>query len=257
MNRSRLTGLAVFAAALVAVAVEPVAAQSAADSTSEELIGNLNSQLLYVAVPVTVLVEAILVYTVWRYRNNENPLPTRENRRLEISWTVVTALILLFVGVVSYQVMASPYVTANAPDAGNEVAEDGEPLEVQVVAQKYYWTFEYPGQNVTTRDTMVLPVDRTVRLNVSSRDWLHAVHIPELGVKQDAFPGQSNYEVTEVHSTGEYQLYCAEYCGVGHSGMLATVDVRSQDGFQSWVAENSGEAAEAETGNGTGEAETS
>lgn len=245
--RQRVAGLAVVLAGLFAVAVEPAAAQSTADSATEELIWNLNNQLLYIAIPLTVLVEVILVYTVWRFRNNESPLPTRENRRLEISWTVATAVILLFVGVISYQVLASPYVTATSADAGTDItAENEEVLEVQVVAQKYFWTFKYPDSGVTNQGTMVLPTDRTVRFNVTSKDWLHAMHVPGLGLKKDAFPGQSNYLVTEVHETGKYQLYCTEYCGVGHSGMLATVDVRTESEFQAWLDQND-ESATGET----------
>jgi len=245
MNTKRALPLLAGFVGLAAVAVDPVAAQSTADSTTEELIWDLNNQLLYVAVPLTVLVEGILVYTVWKYRTNESPLPTRENRRLEITWTVATAIILLFVGVASYQVLAEPYVTATSPDAGEDLADEEEVLEVRVVAEKYRWTFEYPEQGVTTSDTMVIPTDRPVRFNVTSKDWLHAMHVPGLGLKKDAFPGQSNYKLTKVHETGEYQLYCAEYCGVGHSQMLATVDVRTQSGFQNWLDEQ-------QSGNETG-----
>ena len=255
MNRKRAASLALFAAGLVAVAVEPVAAQSTADSTTERLIWDLNDQLLYIAVPITVLVEGILFYTVWKFRNNESPLPTKENRRLEITWTVATAIILLFVGVASYLTLSSAYVTATGPDAGEEVVEQPEDvLEVQVYAQKYYWSFEYPEQNVTNGDTLVIPEDRPVRLNVTSKDWLHAFHVPGLGLKQDAFPGQSNFLFTNVTSTGEYQLYCAEYCGVGHSNMFGTVDVRTQEGFQEWLAGKEAAGTGSATGNGTANA---
>lgn len=238
MKGTRVASLAVLLVGLAAVAVDPAAAQSTADSATEELIWNLNDQLLYIAVPLTLLVEGILFYTVWKFRNNESPLPTKENRRLEITWTVATAIILLFVGVASYQVLAEPYVTATSPDAGEELTTDQEVLEVQVTAQKYRWTFEYPDAGVSNSDTMVIPTDRPIRLNVTSTDWLHAFHVPGLGLKKDAFPGQSNYLLTEVSTTGEYQLYCAEYCGVGHSQMLGTVDVRTQSEFQQWLAEN-------------------
>jgi len=239
MKGKRVASLALFAAGLVAVAIEPAAAQSTADSTTEELIWDLNNQLLYIAVPITVLVEAILFYTVWKFSKNESPLPTQENRRLEITWTVATAIILLFVGVASYQVLAEPFVTATGPETAEEVTtDDEEALRVQVTAQKYVWQFEYPEHGVTNGGTMVIPKDRPVVLNITSTDWIHALHVPGLGLKQDAMPGQSNYVVTEATDTGEYQLYCAEYCGVGHSEMLGTVEVRSQDGFQNWLDEN-------------------
>ena len=240
MKGKRVALLTLFAAALAAVAIEPAAAQSA-DTTTERLIWDLNNQLLYIAVPITVLVEAILFYTVWKYRNNESPLPTKENRRLEITWTVATAVILLFVGVASYQVLAEPYVTATSADSGvDTVAEDEEVMEVQVTAQKYNWQFYYPEQDITNANTLVIPEEQPVRLNITSKDWLHAFHVPSMGLKSDAFPGQSNYILTRATETGEHQLYCAEYCGAGHSQMLGTVEVRSQNGFQTWLNENSG-----------------
>jgi cytochrome c oxidase subunit 2 len=253
MKGKRVALLTLFAAALAAVAIEPAAAQSA-DTTTERLIWNLNNQLMYIAVPITVLVEAILFYTVWKFKNNESPLPTKENRRLEITWTVATAIILLFVGVASYQVLADPFVTAT-PDTDLDTVTDGqeEALEVQVTAQKYNWQFHYPESDVTNANTLVLPSDRPVRLNITSTDWLHAFHVPSMGLKQDAFPGQSNYLITEATDTGEHQLYCAEYCGVGHSQMLGTVEVRSQENFDSWLAENgaAGDSGNATAGNAT------
>jgi cytochrome c oxidase subunit 2 len=256
MNYRRVGLLAILAVVLAGLAVQPVAAQSTDDSTTEEEIWDLNSQLLYVAVPITVLVEGILVYTVWKFRKSESPLPTRENRRLEITWTIATAIILLFVGVASYQVVANPYVTAETAGGVQEVEDGGEPVEVQVIAQKYSWTFEYPNQNVTTTGTMVIPENRNVQLNITSTDWLHAFHVPGLGLKQDAFPGQSNYIITKAQNTGTYQLYCAEYCGVGHSDMLGKVDVRTQDDYQSWLDSQRQPASSGNTNSTSGNSTT-
>jgi cytochrome c oxidase subunit 2 len=247
MKRTRLGLTALFGAVLLAALTDPALAQSTADSTTEELIWGLNSWLLYLAVPIAVLVEGILIYTIWKYRKQEEPQPTRENRRLEIVWTVATAIVLLAVGIGSYTVMASPYITGT--EAGDlDAAED--PIEVKVVGQRYSWTFEYPNETVekvtgsstqvTSSGTLVLPTDRAVQLNVTATDWLHSFHVPELALKQDAFPGQWQSILTKVHSTGKYQLYCAEYCGSGHSQMLGTVDVRSEQAFEDWLAEQAG-----------------
>ncbi|PSQ48968.1 cytochrome c oxidase subunit II, partial [Halobacteriales archaeon SW_12_67_38] len=83
------------------IAVEPAAAQS----INRALIRNLNRQLLYVAAPLAILVETILFYAVWRYRDNNDPTPTKENRSLEITWTLATAIVLLFVGFASFNVL--------------------------------------------------------------------------------------------------------------------------------------------------------
>jgi len=215
-------GLALFA--------DPVLAQGY-DSTTEALIRSLNTQLLYMAIPITVLVEGILIYTVWKYRNNDDPKPTKENRRLEISWTIATALVLLVVGYASYGVMANDYV------AGTEDSfepESGD-VEVEVVGEKYLWTYNYEGENVTTTGTMVVPNDTDLYLRITSSDWIHAFHVPELGLKQDAMPGTHNTLKTKVTTEGTYQLYCAEYCGVGHSQMLGEVEVVSQQEYEEWL----------------------
>ncbi|MBX0321530.1 cytochrome c oxidase subunit II [Halomicroarcula sp. F13] len=240
MTRRRAGLVALFGAAFLALAAEPVAAQPSASTTVRQ-IWDLNMNLLYVAIPITVLVEGILIYTVWRFRNQDEPLPTMENRRLEITWTIATAIILLFVGVASYQVMASPYVTAEAGDQAALQQENPERIEVQ--AYRYGWSFYYNGSSfgqpaeATSTGTLRLPADREVVLRITSRDWLHAFHVPSLGLKADAFPGQYNRLRTVPTEPGTYQLYCAEYCGSGHSKMLGTVQVMPQDEYDQWVAD--------------------
>jgi cytochrome c oxidase subunit 2 len=232
---------------LLVIATRPALAQSTSSSTTEGLIWGLNYELLAVAIPITILVEGILLYTVWRFRasRQEEASPTQENRRLEITWTVGTAIILLFVGVGGFQVLAQPHVSNSA------AADPGaDAVEVDVIAQTYVWNFEYPDSGATSTNTLVLPVNETVRLNVTSTDWLHSFHVPDLGLKQDAFPGQSNVITTRVTETGTYQLYCAEYCGSGHSKMLGTVEVVPQDEYEQWVAENSPETT-ADSANAT------
>ncbi|USZ68742.1 cytochrome c oxidase subunit II [Halorussus salilacus] len=215
----------------LALFADPVLAQGY-DSTTEELIRSLNNQLLYMAIPITVLVEGILIYTVWKYRNNDEPKPTKENRRLEISWTIATAIVLLVVGYASYGVMANEYVSTSQTefDTQNE-----DVVDVEVVGVKYLWEFNYEGENVSNQGTLVIPNDTDVRLHVTSEDWIHALHVPEMGLKQDAMPGQTNTIVTHPTDEDNYTLYCAEYCGVGHSEMLGEVEVVSQEEYDEWL----------------------
>jgi cytochrome c oxidase subunit 2 len=249
MELRRVGPAALVGAVGLAALVDPVAAQAAADTTTEALINDLNSLLLYLAIPIAVLVEGILIYTVWKYRKNDEAKPTKENRRLEIGWTIATAIILVAVGIGAYTVMANPYVSAQSDQA---LDEQQEPIEIKVVAQKYFWSFEYPNETVreitgnesatsfSNSNTLVMPTDRPVELNITSRDWLHAFHVPDMGLKQDAFPGQWNTLLTKANNEGEFQLYCAEYCGAGHSNMLGAVDVRSQEDFEEWVGNQTG-----------------
>ncbi|WP_255150333.1 cytochrome c oxidase subunit II [Halorarius halobius] len=259
MIRKRTGALVAGLVALLALAVEPAAAQA---SLNEDLIQGLNSKLLYVAIPITILVEVILIYTVVRFKDNDDPQPTKENRRLEITWTVATAIILLFVGFAAYQLLGvtaiggvtaasnpnavQPATTHDFPGAvGPPQGQDDEVVEVEVVAQKYFWTFNYPeatvngneSRYVSTQGTMVIPKNTTVYMHVTSTDWLHAVHVPKLALKQDAFPEKYNTISTVAYEEGTYQLYCAEYCGVGHSAMLGKIEVVSQQEYQDWLDE--------------------
>jgi cytochrome c oxidase subunit II len=250
MNRKRIGLCAALAVALLLAATEPVLAQS---SVNEGLISGLNEKLLWVAVPITVLVEGILIYTVWKYRNNDNPTPTRENRRLEITWTVATAVILLFVGLGSFLVMGSPYVAPSddgvqaqqqiqpavtQPDVSGAIAPtEPDAAQVEIRAYQWGWTFNYPDDNVTSSGTLVVPANTEVYLHVISDDVLHAVHVPALGLKQDTIPGQYDTIQTNISQTGSFQLYCAEYCGSGHSRMLANMTVLPQNEYQSWLQE--------------------
>lgn len=239
MSFKRTAFATLLGAVALALFADPVLAQGY-DSTTEALIQSLNTQLLYMAIPITVLVEGILIYTVWKYRKNDDPKPTKENRRLEISWTIATALVLLVVGYASYGVMANDYVTTTE----EQIEPNDNAVEVEVVAKKYLWEFNYEGENVSTQGTMVIPEGQDVYLNITSTDWLHAFHVPELGLKQDAIPGQHNVIKTKVTGTGTYQLYCAEYCGVGHSKMLGEIEVVSQQEYQDWLDEQQGNSSE-------------
>src|SRR6056297_2802463 len=143
MNAKRFALASLLSAALLALFADPVAAQS----TSADLINELNDKLLYIALPITLLVEIILVYAVIRFKNNDEPKPTKENRRLEITWTVATAFILLFVGVASYGVMADPAVTFGA--GGEEVAPNESDVLVQAEAFQWGWTMTYPEHDIS------------------------------------------------------------------------------------------------------------
>ncbi|GAB3317985.1 cytochrome c oxidase subunit II [Haloplanus salinarum] len=241
MKRSRLLLVSLLSAVALALAADPVAAQS---SVSAELINNLNNKLLLIAVPITLLVEGILIYTVYRFKNADEASPTEENRRLEITWTVATAIILLFVGVASYGVLANENVTFEGGE--DEVAPDEGDVLVNMEGFQWGWRASYPQEDVSlasTAPTIVVPVGQDIYFNVTSSDVLHAFHVPEMGLKQDAMPGQSNVIKTRTLETGTYQGYCAEFCGVAHSQMYFEIKVVSQDEYQQFLEEQQGDSA--------------
>lgn len=231
------------ATALVALLflVDPVAA---GPTTTADFINELRYKLLIIAIPVTIATEAALYYAVKRYRGNDEATPTRENRKLEVTWTVATAVILVFVGAASYGVMAQPSVMYQSdqpePEAGDVV--------VEAEAYQWGWNFYYPQhENVSSDRQIVLPVDSTIYFSVTSRDVVHSFAVPEMGLKQDAFPGEENVIMTETTEEGTYQGYCMEFCGINHAKMTFTVDVMSQEEFEGWLAEQEQRPSDGET----------
>ncbi|WP_330632574.1 cytochrome c oxidase subunit II [Halocatena halophila] len=248
--------LSVITGLLVATVLAGTAA--AQPSVNIEQINNLNEILLYAAIPITVLVEVILIYTVYRFRNSGEAKPTQENRRLEISWTVATAIVLLFVGLSSTVALGSAYLggttaTTNSPGEVEGLsydyngtyapAADEDAVQVEVVARQFSWTFNYLGAdgNLTSTNKLVIPANKPVYLHLTAADTLHSFHAPKLGLKQDAFPGEYHTLKTKSYEPGTYQLYCAEFCGSGHSQMLGTIEVKSQQEYQNWLEQQQSE----------------
>lgn len=228
-----------------------VGTAAAQPSTTAGLINELNGKLLYIGIPITLLVEVILIYTVLRFKDADEAQPTKENRRLEITWTVATAIILVFVGVASYGVLASEDVTFT----GDDIAPNEGDVHVEAVAYQWNWDMNYPEENVsalTASDVnhprtqglegpiLLVPAEQDVYITVTSQDVIHALHVPDLGLKQDAVPGQENTIKTHPNEPGVYQGYCAEYCGVSHSQMYFQMVVVPQDDYDTIMENQAG-----------------
>ncbi|MGM0606081.1 MAG: cytochrome c oxidase subunit II [Halobacteriota archaeon] len=228
MRAKRFVLVSLLSAAFLALVAQPVAAQS----ISADLITELNSKLLYLAIPVTVITQVILVYAVVRFRNNDEPKPTKENRRLEITWTVATAVILLFVGAASYGVMANDDVIYT----DEEVAPNENDVLVEAEAYQWGWNMYYPEHDIQVdADEVKVPKGQDVYFQTQSQDVIHGFHVPELGLKMDAFPDKTGTIKTVPTEEGSYQGYCSEYCGLAHSEMYFTIEVVSQEEYDEWL----------------------
>jgi cytochrome c oxidase subunit 2 len=239
MGRSRARAVArvlVVAAGVAAVAAL-LAGPAAAQSVNRNAIDDLNEQLLYVALPLVLFVEVTLVYALYRFRNNDDPKPTTKDSALEITWTAATGVILLFVGLSAFFVLANPYITPAAADGAGPDAQgaSADAVEIDVVAYQWGWEFRYADENVTTGSRLVLPRGRDVTFSLETRDVIHSFYVPALGLKQDVIPGQTTTARTRATETGEHRLYCAELCGVGHTRMHGTVVVLPPDEYEAWL----------------------
>jgi cytochrome c oxidase subunit II len=189
--------------------------------------------LLAVAVPLAIFV--IRYLSRGRSRAVEGP-QIHGSTRLEIAWTVVPVVILLIVTVFTFYKL--PGITLDA-----EAGEDA--LKVRVEGRQFYWQYRYPN-GVIAIDTLRAPADRLVELEITApeSDVIHSYWVPELFPKFDAIPGQKT-ETSFRASPGTYHGQCAEFCGIQHAEMFATIEVIDTDEFDTWLA---GEAQRQETG---------
>ncbi|MFB6139409.1 MAG: cytochrome c oxidase subunit II [Halosimplex sp.] len=229
--------------ALAALAVAP--APAAAQSVTRRLVDELNVQLVYVALPLALLVEVILVTAVVRFRDNDDPQPTAPDPALEVTWTVATGVILLFVGFSAYTVLGNPYIAAS-PSVERVGAQPtdlpDDAVVVDVVAYQWGRELRYPSANVTAQSLLVVPNGTDAYFRLTSADVVHSLFVPAFGVKQDAFPGQTTSARTRPTERGRFRLYCTEFCGEGHSRMRGTVAVVTPDRYRAWLDAHRGES---------------
>jgi len=187
-------------------------------------------------VAIFVLVEALLVAFVFRYRRRLRPrfedgvqIHGATKLKLELLWTAFPVVVLFLIG--AFVFVELPGIT-NVPSAG----ASGQ-LEVRVTGRQFYWQYEYPN-GVIAVDTLRAPAGVPVRLEVTSPDddVIHSWWIPALGGKIDAIPGTVNETWFEAEQSGVYTGQCAELCGVEHAKMLASVEVMPEDEFEAWLA---------------------
>lgn len=170
-----------------------------------------------------VLVVGAMVYFVLKYRHRPGHVESRtasHNDVLEVTWSVIPALltVVIFVeGVNSYLNMRQP-----PPDC----------YEIDVVGQKWSWTFIYP--NGVISQELHFPVGRPVKLVMTSNDVLHAFFIPDFRVKMDVIHGRYTYLWFQADEPGTHKVYCAEYCGKDHSHMHAIAVAETPESLEAW-----------------------
>jgi cytochrome c oxidase subunit 2 len=191
---------------------------------------DLYMQIFWWAVVVFVVVEALLVYVLIRFRarpgQDERPKPIHGHTALEIAWTIAPAVILVFIAVPTIQTI---FRTSQPPPA--------DAVAVEVIGHQWWWEYRYPEYGIVTANEMHVPKGRAVALAMTSADVIHSFWVPRLAGKRDVILGRTTRLMFTADSAGVYLGQCAEYCGTSHGNMGLRVVVDEPAAFDAWVSQ--------------------
>ena len=217
---------------------------------------------------VTLFVLALMIYVVFRFNEKANPVPskTTHNALLEVCWTVIPVLILVVIAIPSFRLLK---LQLEVPQAD---------MTLKVTGNQWRWTYEYPKENggftfdslmlneedrakaiasnkiaaaeaprlLAVDNEAVVPVGKTVRVQVTASDVIHKFTVPSFGIKIDAIPGRLNETWFKAEREGIYYGQCSFICGQDHAYMPIAVRVVSQERYAAWLAEAKQKFANAE-----------
>jgi cytochrome c oxidase subunit 2 len=255
----RKSGIGVAAAALLAFSGLSAAAlpynyemgmQPAASPVMEQ-IEDFHRLLFYIIVFVCLFVLALLVWIVIKYRAGANAVPSKvhHNTLLEVAWTLIPVIILVFIAVPSFRLL---YFEAAVPTPD---------VTIKAIGKQWFWTYEYPGSAAGfTYDSLGLsdadaakankprllgvdnpiyvPVGKVVEVETVGADVIHSWAMPQMGVKMDAVPGRTNKTWFKATQTGVFYGQCSELCGARHAYMPIELHVVSEAEYKAWLAES-------------------
>src|SRR5262245_9487698 len=177
---------------------------------------------------IFLVVQILLLVAIFRFRERDPqaiPKQVRGSAALEITWTLVPAVILTFI---AFPTVGAIFRTQTAPPR--------DALRVKVTGHQWWWEFQYPDLGVITATDLHLPAGRPVSLEIASTDVIHSFWVPPLGGKRDAIPGSVTRIVLTDDAPGTYHGQCAEFCGASHANMRHLAVVEAPDAFAAWAA---------------------
>ena len=233
--------------------------QEAASPVMEQ-IEDFHRLLLWIIVATCLFVLGLLIWIVVRYRAAANPVPSKvhHNTLLEVAWTLIPVIILVFIAVPSFRLLYFQHAIHDAD------------LEIRAIGKQWFWTYEYKGaepftfdalmltdedarkQNkprlLATDNAVVVPVNKVIKIETAGADVIHSWALPEMGVKMDAVPGRLNHTWFKATKTGIYYGQCSELCGSRHAYMPIEVHVVTDAEYAAWLAEAKSKFARLDTG---------
>jgi len=180
---------------------------------------------------MVVVYGGVLYFSV-KYRRKKGETPgvsagPTHNTTLEVAWSIIPLVLVM----IAFYLGLKTFVRMSV------VPKDA--MEIKVTGQKWFWSFDYPDGTSSVNE-LVVPVDKPIKLLMSSKDVIHSFFVPNFRIKRDVLPNRYTIIWFQATNTGENDLFCAEYCGTKHSGMIGMVKVVSDREYEQWlVAANS------------------
>ncbi|WP_127089257.1 cytochrome c oxidase subunit II [Aquabacter cavernae] len=213
-----------------------------------ENIHSFNIFLLVIITAIVLFVMVLIAIVVVRFNERANPVPskTSHNTLIEVAWTVVPVLILVAIAIPSFRLL---HQELHIPEPD---------MTVKVTGHQWYWSYEYPDNGgfgfdslmipekdlkpgqprlLAVDNEVVVPVNKTVRIQVTAGDVIHSFAVPSFGVKIDALPGRLNESWFKATREGVFYGQCSELCGRDHAYMPIAVRVVSENEFNAWAAQ--------------------
>jgi cytochrome c oxidase subunit 2 len=183
--------------------------------------------LVSIALFFSVLIAGLEIFFAIKYRRrspDEFPSASQSSLKLELAWTIIPFLIAMVIFVWGAKLYFDIY------------RNPGDALDIYVTAKQWMWRFQHTDGNREI-DELHVPLGRRVKLIMASEDVIHNFYVPAFRIKADVVPGKNRYTNAWFEATrpGRYHLFCAEYCGTSHSGMIGWVDVMEPAGYQAWL----------------------
>ena len=197
---------------------------------ASQLAGDVDQLLYFIIWLSTILFIPIvlaMIYFIWKYKktatNQRAKKQVTENHTLEFTWTIIP---LILVMVIFYWGFKDSLRLSLVPDTAKEI---------HVTGKKWFWVFDYPKSGKKSMEDLVVPVNTPIKLIMSSEDVIHSFYIPNLRVKRDVLPNRYTTLTFTAEREGNFQIFCTEYCGDGHSKMLANLKVVSDEKYNEWL----------------------
>lgn len=196
-------------------------------SNASNFVHGVDTAFLFIlgtAIFFLVFLTALMLYFVIKYNKKRHPhaVQVKDSTALEITWTVIPLILVL---IMFYLGWAGFLPMRQAPK---------DAMRVVAVGKMWKWSFVYPGNKEA--DTLVLPINKPVKVDLFSPDVLHGFSVPSFRIKEDVVPGKNNYSWFTPGELGEFDLFCTVYCGVSHSYMTGIIKIVPQAEYDKWIA---------------------